>query len=66
MITEDFEEVTKEYFSPLGNEGLAIDLAKLVNEKKKHISDMSSEELCKFVKPLFEKNGETWDEPTGE
>lgn len=61
-----FNKVTKEYYNPLCNEPLAIDLAKLVNKKMKHIGDMSSEELNKYVKPLFEKNGEIWEEPTGE
>ena len=60
------KEVNSDFFKPLGNESLAKDLANLLNKKKKHLGQMTNEELVQEVKPLFEKNGETWEEPSGE
>lgn len=62
MSSDDFKEVTSDFFAPLENEALAKDLAELVNKMRKYPGRMTREEATKYVKPLFIKNGETWDE----
>lgn len=62
MSNDDFKEVTSDFFAPLENEALAKDLAELVNKMRKYPGRMTNEEMREYVKPLFLKNGETWDE----